>query len=260
MESFTYDLEQTYWQEWLKRWDKMQKGYLPWREHAYNLMFKALAYWMPEKFVALDIACGPGAISSRLLAHFPQAHCIGIDFDPILLAIGRQTLGDGGGRMTWIEADLRDPAWLGHLSVETVDAVVSSTALHWLASDELMGLYARLGRLVRLGGILLNADEMRPASPRLWPFFHDWSRRAWQDSFASADTEDWEQFWKAIAREPAFRSLYALRQERIATVRCSSDMWGATLPLHSKMLRTAGFEAVDTLWQEGIERVIIALR
>jgi hypothetical protein len=36
-------------------------------------MFDALAALLPPSFVALDLACGPGSISQRLLGRFPDA-------------------------------------------------------------------------------------------------------------------------------------------------------------------------------------------
>ena len=84
MNNATSNLTRIDWNRWLARWDRMQERYLPWREHSYKLMLDAIEYWLPSEFIALDIACGPGSLSSRLLSRFPGAKCIGIDFDPIV--------------------------------------------------------------------------------------------------------------------------------------------------------------------------------
>src|ERR671939_58021 len=89
------------WHAWLQRWDVQQTGYLHDREARFNAMFDVLESLMPAEFVALDLACGPGAISQRLLKRFPQARCIAVDLDSFLLTIGRQTLGDMEGRLRW---------------------------------------------------------------------------------------------------------------------------------------------------------------
>jgi trans-aconitate methyltransferase len=81
------------WQHWLKRWDAQQAEYLPDREEQFQVMLDVLRELMPEEFVALDLACGPGAISQRLLARFPGARCVAVDLDPVLLAMGQATLG-----------------------------------------------------------------------------------------------------------------------------------------------------------------------
>ena len=102
------------WQSWLHRWDAMQTAYIPDREARFQAMFdllqaRAEEAAFPESLVVVDLACGPGAISGRLLERFPRARCVGVDFDPALLALGQGALGDLEGRLRWVEADLRDP-------------------------------------------------------------------------------------------------------------------------------------------------------
>jgi SAM-dependent methyltransferase len=87
------------WHSWLLRWDAQQTGYLPHREARFKAMLDVLEILMPESFVALDLACGPGAISQRLLERFPQARCVAVDLDPVLLACGQGVLGDMSGRL-----------------------------------------------------------------------------------------------------------------------------------------------------------------
>lgn len=59
------------WLGWLQRWDAQQEGYVPEREARFAAMFDVLAVLLPESFVALDLGCGPGSISQRLLTAFP---------------------------------------------------------------------------------------------------------------------------------------------------------------------------------------------
>jgi trans-aconitate methyltransferase len=59
------------WSDWLRRWDAQQEGYVPEREARFTAMLDALADLLPASFTALDLACGPGSISQRLLARFP---------------------------------------------------------------------------------------------------------------------------------------------------------------------------------------------
>ena len=140
------------WAGWLRRWDAQQTAYLPEREARFNAMLDAVDILLPEEFVALDLACGPGAVSQRLLARFPKAHCVAVDLDPVLLTMGQAVLGSMGGRLRWVEADLMSPDWVDKLGESQVDAVLSTTALHWLAPEYLTRVYRELGELVRPGG------------------------------------------------------------------------------------------------------------
>ena len=111
------------WGMWLRRWDAQQAAYLPDREERFTAMLDVLDVLLPEEFVALDLASGPGAISQRLLGRFPRARCVAVDFDPVLLTMGQAVLGDQGGRLRWVTADLSDPAWGEALGEATFDAV-----------------------------------------------------------------------------------------------------------------------------------------
>ena len=123
-------------------------------------------------------------------------------YDPVLLAIGQGTMGD---RLHWIETDLNQENWLDSLPGETqVDAVLSTTALHWLSIDCLVKLYQQLGQLVRPGGIFLNGDHLY-FSPHLATFSNlaktVHTRRKHQ-AFIEHHPEDWERWWQAIDDEP----------------------------------------------------------
>ena len=91
------DLPQLDWQDWMQRYDQQQSTYLPDREQRFTVMLDVLETLLPDHFVALDLACGPGSMSQRLLSRFPQARSVAVDIDPILLLLGQQVLGDMQG-------------------------------------------------------------------------------------------------------------------------------------------------------------------
>src|SRR5260370_29141750 len=117
------------WHEWLRRWDRQQTRYLPHREERFEAMFDALEALLPPEFVALDLGCGPGSLSQRLLQRFPQARSIAVDQDPVLLAMGQGALAALGGRLRWLHANLLESSWPHRVGVESVDVALTSTAL-----------------------------------------------------------------------------------------------------------------------------------
>jgi SAM-dependent methyltransferase len=249
------------WGEWLRRWDAQQEGYVPEREARFAAMFDAVAELLPTAFVALDLGCGPGSLSQRLLARLPAARAIAVDIDPILVAIGRGAIGTVGGRLRWIEADLASPDWLDALGETHVDAVLSATALHWLEPEALARLYHDLGRLLRPNGLLLNGDHMAfdsalPALARLSQHAQD---EEWTDAaFAARGIETAEQFWDALTAEPAFAPLLAERTARFAGKRRQESPPG--FDFHVGALRDAGFREIGTIWQVLSDRVLLAVR
>ncbi len=251
------------WQSWLRRWDAQQAAYLPDREERFTAMLDVLAALLPEEFVALDLACGPGAISQRLLARFPRARCVAVDLDPLLMAMGQAVLGDAGGRLRWVTADLQDPGWIAALGEPAFDAVLSTTALHWLPVEPLVRLYRDLGGLVREGGVVLNGDNLAfaPHQERLRLLAEAAHARRETEAFASGEAEDWESWWAALAAEPGARELLAERERRFAPYAAHhGDSEAPIYDVHEAALRNAGFREVGVIWQHLDNRVLLGVR
>ena len=146
------------WKDLLKSWDRMQEYYHPDREMRYNAMMDVLRGTLPSKFTVLDLGCGPGSLSARVMNRFPRARIIAVDYDPVVLTIARNTMTDYKGRIRWIEGDLsKNDLFNTQLaSLGRIDAAISTTALHWLYPNQLLTLYRNLGRCIRPGGIFAN--------------------------------------------------------------------------------------------------------
>ncbi|HEY3081976.1 MAG TPA: class I SAM-dependent methyltransferase [Chloroflexota bacterium] len=249
------------WAEWLRRWDAQQAGYLPHREERFAAMLDVLEALLPAAFVAVDLACGPGAISQRLLARFPDARCVAVDTDPVLLALGQGALGDQSGRLRWVKADLTEPDWSAALGEEQVDAVLSATALHWLPGDALTRVYRALGQLVRPGGVFLNGD--RAGFPPHMPTFRALAEAglAQRERGRPAGSEDWAAWWEALRREPDLAELFAERERRFAWRQPWDRRWESPIrDLHEAALREAGFREVGVVWQRLDDHVLLAVR
>ncbi len=248
------------WHEWMQRWDRQQSGYMPDREQRFTAMLDVLEALLPEQFVALDLACGSGSISQRLLNRFPHARCIAVDFDPILLLLGQNVLGDMQGRLRWVEADLRDPAWPTQLGVEQVDAVLSTTALHWLPAGTLVQVYHQLGKLVRPGGVVLNGDEYEFGQhmPTFRQVAETVPERVRRDVATQNGAEDWSTWWDRLKHEPGMEDLFAERQRRFIDE--AHHGTHTLVELHEAALRDAGFREVGVIWQHMGNRVIMGVR
>ena len=178
-----------------------------------------------------------------------------------MLALGQGALGTCDGRLRWIDADLAAQGWVESVGESSVDAVLSTTALHWLSAPHLVALYRQLGALVRPGGVFLNGDNMDfgPDLPTIQRLAQDARDRDWSDeSFAARGIETSEQWWDALGREPSMAPLIAERTRRLASKERPAS--SATFDLHVGALRDAGFREVATVWQSGTDRVLLAVR
>lgn len=195
-------------------------------------------------------------VGGRGLTRFPDAEVVALDLDPVMVDLGRRTLGD---RVRWVEADLRQPTWPEALPGEPFDAVVSATALHWLDAEQLPALAAGLARVLRPGGAFLNFDTLLadPADPRLAALTRD-LRVARADSRTAEDGfEDFYAWWSSLAEEAELRDLFAERDRRFGSRRHGT---GTALPQWDRALRGAGFSEVATLTQVLDRRLLVAIR
>lgn len=260
--------EKTDWGGWLESWEAQQEGYLPEREDRFRAMFDATESLLgggSGGFLALDLASGPGSLSRRLLERFPAARSVALDYDPVLLRVGREALGDYGGRLRWVEANLRDRSWTAELTRITreegpFDVVLSTTALHWLPVSELVALYSDIAGLIREGGAFLNGDHLSfaPYLPTISRVTHDMRYERQRAAFAAGDTHDWAGWWDGLSREPSVKQMLPEREARFEGR--AKDKETPVDALHEAALYNAGFSEVAPVWQWGSNRVLMAVR
>ncbi|MFF5075804.1 class I SAM-dependent methyltransferase [Actinoplanes sp. NPDC000266] len=239
----------------LQLWDEQQSAYVAHRENRFQVMLDVLRQHGDQPRV-LDLACGPGAISRRVLEAFPGARVTAVDYDPILLSVAAGALEEFGDRVRVVDVDLITPDWAGRF--DGFDAVLTSTALHWLSPDQLLGVYRAVAGLLPPGGILLNADHLRfdDRSPAL----RDLSARHDEDTQRAAFAAGalgYDAWYAEAAREPGLAALVPVREERFAD-RPPQPL--APLEFHLAALRAAGFGEAGTVWQYLDDYVVYARR
>jgi SAM-dependent methyltransferase len=253
--------------DWIERWDRQQEESLPDREDRFTALIDAVedGTGRPDPLV-LDIGCGPGSIGVRLLDRLPRATVIGIDADPVSLALGRAAYQDVPG-LRFVDLDLRVPGWSARLGLNppsrAADAAVSTTALHWLPEPDLRAMYAELAAILRPGGLLLDGDHFRldaKESPTLARL--DLALRQREDlrRFPRGHTESWSGWWEAAAADPALADHVAERQRRQVDAGHHGGTQSSELATHVDALRAAGFAEIGTLWQRGDNRLLCAVR
>jgi SAM-dependent methyltransferase len=249
--------------DWIARWDRQQEVYLADREERFTALIDAVeaGTGRPDPRI-LDLGCGPGSLSLRLLARIPAATVLAVDADPVTLALGRAAYAGVPG-LRFLDLDLRAAGWERGLGLEPghpVDAVVSTTALHWLNATELRALYRVLAGLLRPGGLFLNGDHLQldetetPVLARLDRVLEEAEGRR---RFPDGHAEDWRQWWQAVAADPALAAAAAERDRRAVHHHGPESKY---LAVHAEALRAAGFAEIGTLWQRGSNRLLAATR
>lgn len=234
----------------LDLWDAQQAAYVAHRDARFEAMLTVVDLHLGDAPAVLDLACGPGAIADRVLTALPKARVTAVDHDPVLLAVARGVLGD---RAVVHDRDLVSENWDHGI---TADVVLSSTALHWLSPAHLLDVYLACARLLPPGGLLLNADHLRFATPTLTGLAADHDVRTQEKGFA-AGALTYDAWYAEALREPALAALAPERERRFAD-RPPQPL--APLEFHLAALRTAGFAEVGTVWQYLDDYIVLARR
>ncbi len=188
----------------------------------------------PQSERILELGCGTGELSLKMLQHCPASRLVAIDYSPRMLQCARTKLqiAGYGERANWIEADFGD--WASGnatLGIGTqLDVCISSLAIHHLTDEMKLQLFQQIRNCLKPGGCFWNADPILPASSNL--------------------TEPYQ----------AIRADWAVQQgTTLAEVRSklgNSDSHGhsshdrlATLDVQLDLLRTAGFNQLAVPWK-----------
>jgi SAM-dependent methyltransferase len=229
------------------------QAFFPHRADGIGAMLDVLAELLPPgPWRLLDLGAGTGSLSRALLDRFPAATVVALDLDPVLMTIGRGALGQAGGRLAWLQADLRAPDWIHALGpAARFDAVVSLATLHHFSSREVATIYAALARLIDQGGLLLNAEGMPASAPtsHLARVFDQARRRGSPPA---------DGFWEAIVADPAFGEAVAERARLRDRMRGAGRTMSAQA--HCRALRRAGFREAAVAWRYLDEALVVGLR
>ncbi|MEV6248439.1 class I SAM-dependent methyltransferase [Streptomyces sp. NPDC051742] len=246
----------TDWAGWQQSWDRQQEWYMPDREERFRVMLDMVEAVVGPKPRILDLACGTGSITDRVLKRFPEARSVGVDLDPALLAIAEGYFA-GDERVTFVTADLKDPAWPARLPHGSYDAVLTATALHWLHSGPLTALYGQLAGLVRDGGVFMNADHMIDGTTPRINAAERAQRHARMDLEKAAGVLDWADWWALAAKDPVLAEPTARRFE-IYGEHADGDM--PSPAWHADTLRAAGFGEARAVWASPSDTLLLAVK
>jgi SAM-dependent methyltransferase len=205
----------------------------------------------------LDLACGTGTVTCRLLDRCPAARSIAVDVDPVLLTIATATFA-GDDRVRTVHADLRDPAWVNEVPNQ-IDAVLTATALHWLPEDAVRRVYDDLARLVRRGGVVAHAEDMPLVElPGLGSGLAEVEHQRRTRQHADARVA-WDAWWDKAARDPALR-IASTERRAVFTSNYPTEEFSPPAEWHIAALNDAGFTEVGVVWRSGTGAVVAAVR
>ncbi|MDZ7966797.1 MAG: class I SAM-dependent methyltransferase [Nostoc sp. DedSLP03] len=182
----------------------------------------------------LELGCGTGELSLKILNRFPDSQVIALDYSPRMLQFAQDKITAGGYQQRWtgIQADFGD--WANNpenLDIGSkFDACVSSLAIHHLQDEMKLKLFERIAASLTQDGCFWNADPTLPESPALAEVY-------------KAAREEW-----AVQQGINLTEIRAKRATSTTQGYSSQDQL-ATLDAHFQMLSKAGFKTVAVPWK-----------
>ena len=143
---------------YVSEWTMVANSKRPFRARFFDAFVSELA--ILHKLKVLDVGSGPGFLAERVLTGCDVASYHLFDFSPHMLELSRVRLRDFGERAVFHQGSFLDEEWWQSLPAP-FDAIVSMQAIHEVRdSARIPKLYGELKLLLRVGGIVLIADEV----------------------------------------------------------------------------------------------------
>ena len=131
----------------------------PERRPLLRKMLSSAPFPRDAQLEVLDVGGGYGVVTEEVLAAFPKARVTLQDYSPAMLDQARRRLTGHHDRLSFVLADLTDPAWPQHVG-RPFDLAVSAIVLHNLGGrDKIFACYPAIQGLLRPGGCFLNCDR-----------------------------------------------------------------------------------------------------
>jgi tRNA (cmo5U34)-methyltransferase len=177
--------------------------------------------------LVLELGCGTGELSRRLLQTLPglRLHCI--DLSPAMIERARAKLAPWGERVSFAVGN-----FLSTRFPEGAAAAVSCLAVHHLDAGEKRALFGRLFDCLAPGGTFALGDAVTGGSS----FYDEYYRRCWVDHMRASGLDEEEVAGVLDDHE---------RNDRFSS-----------LDEQMRWLREAGFERVECLWKHFLLAVV----
>jgi tRNA (cmo5U34)-methyltransferase len=172
------------------------------------------------KIRAIDLGCGTGAVSKRLLDAFPQTELTCLDMTEEMMNLAKLRLSTYK-RVRYVLSDLYDFEFDGPYNV-----VISSLALHHIVSDhDKKMIYRRIFDTLEPGGSFYNADLVLGSDDHVQYLY----MKQWK-----------EYMYQSFPREEV---------DNVQIPRYEQEDSPAKLIDHLQWLKEVGFAGADVVWK-----------
>lgn len=202
---------------------------IPKYREAHDMIIAMLEFEPSQEVRVVDLGCGFGDLTRRIIDTYPLSTVFGIDIEPHILARAKEKLEDSADQFLPIEQDLNNNAWMHDMI--NIHAVVSSFTLDYLAKKRHQEIIKECYQLLETGGRWVSCEFFRSHDNRVNRVFHDLEITFIQN--ALKNNEITEQQIDQLGQSTILR-----KKHNICTVEDKI-----------KWLHETGFKLVDVPWR-----------
>ena len=197
----------------------------------YEEMQATLVEYIPKDLCPLrilDLGCGTGNLTIRVLDAFPTASVVALDLSAEILEVCRQQCGTD--RVSYVQQDFNSL----DLTASEYDLVVSSIAIHHVDDQAKIKLFEHVYASLKRGGVFTYVDQFRGETSGIYTqHMKIWKQFADEKGVPS---EEWDM-WMAHQDKHDFHASISDQME-----------W----------LTDTGFQHVDCLWRHVLWTLLTA--
>ena len=150
------------------------RGGIPLAAEQIDVLLRIVRHAAPRVERLLDLGCGDGILGRTVMAEYPQAAGVFVDFSAAMIEAAGQKADRQ--RSVFVVEDLATKNWTQSAAdYLPFDLVISGLAIHHLPDRRKRELYGEIFDRLKPGGLFLNLEHVAPASA--------WSQQAFDDLF-----------------------------------------------------------------------------
>jgi tRNA (cmo5U34)-methyltransferase len=209
-----------HFEEEAREFDQIILRIIPYYPEMIAALITAIPFDSSSRINVIDLGCGTGTIARRIKQAFPLARITCLDLAENMIEMARLKLAD------FAETRFQVGDFTAYSFDGSYDVVVSSLALHHLATDEAkIDFYRKIYASLAPNGVFYNADVVLGSS----------------NTIQAAYIEKWRDFMKRQVAEEEIDNKW-LRQYQ-------AEDRPASLMNQLTWLTQIGFEEVDVIWK-----------
>jgi SAM-dependent methyltransferase len=208
------------------------RGGIPLAAEQIGVLLRIVRNVAPKVERLLDLGCGDGILGRTVLAAYPRATGVFLDFSPTMIEAAKQKADRE--RAVFIVEDLSTQQWTRAVADHVpFDVVVSGLAIHHLPDSRKRELYAEIFDLLKPGGLFLNLEHVASTSV--------WANRTSEEIFV-------DSLWAYHQKQGSTKSRDAIAQEFYHRSDRAANIL-APVDVQCRWLAEIGFVEVDCFFR-----------